>query len=406
MKKYWINISLVSLILVLFSSTELAAKEYEKVQIRNGIPNFYNKIEKGDTIRIVYFGGSITNAAGWRIKSFQWFHQKYPNNTFIQVNASIGGTGSNLGAFRFEKDVLAHKPDLILMEYAVNDSRTPGLDIKRQYEGILRKLWTALPNTDICFVYTLKEEFAEAYNSGELPYTVVAAENIADYYKVPSVNFGIEIMERVNNKTLLFKGAGPNEGEIPCFSKDGVHPFNQTGHQLYFEDFQAFEIALSNQKNKRTQKHKRPKPLDKNNWENARNFPLNQLVFNGDWKFPDKKNKLYETNSPGASVAFEFEGTMFGIYDWIGPIGCAVEISIDGESQRKLRFDSHCTYNRANYFFISGLENGNHKVEIKLEQPLTADEKIEILKQRIPDAEKHKDKLGENRFRLKTVMIL
>jgi len=34
----------------------------KKLNIRKGLPNFFNRIKKGDSIRIAYFGGSITQA--------------------------------------------------------------------------------------------------------------------------------------------------------------------------------------------------------------------------------------------------------------------------------------------------------------------------------------------------------
>ena len=87
-------------------SSLIQAQEFEKYHTRKGIPNFQAKIEKDDSVRIIYFGGSITNAPGWRVKSFNWLKEKYPNSHLKQINASIGGTGSNLGAFRFKDDVL------------------------------------------------------------------------------------------------------------------------------------------------------------------------------------------------------------------------------------------------------------------------------------------------------------
>lgn len=382
------------------------AKDFDKIQLRKGISNFYHEIEKSDTVSIVYFGGSITNAPGWRVKSFKWFEEKYPENKFIQINASIGGTGSNLGAFRFQSDVLQHKPDLIFMEFAVNDSRTEKESILRQYEGIIRKLWTILPTCDICFVYTFKDEFADAYNSGQLPYTVIAAEEIAEHFGIPTVNFGVEIMNRVNTGELTFRGPKPQSGDTIFFSKDGVHPFKETGHQIYFEDFKDFEKQLSEHKNHKLKAHKLRKPLFEDNWQEARYLSFDEVEFSGDWKYPEKKNGLYSTESQNASLIFEFEGTMFGIHDIIGPDGTALDIVIDGVSQSKLRFDKYCTYDRTHYFFSHFLKPGMHKVEIKMGKKLSPEQKIEILKERSPNTEYNSSKFSGNIFRLKKVMIL
>src|SRR5260221_612405 len=91
------------------------------LQSRTGLPNFFAKVHAGKPVTVAYFGGSITAANGWRPKTFAWLHERYPKVAFTEVNAAIGGTGSDLGAFRLGHDVLSHKPDLVFVEFAVND---------------------------------------------------------------------------------------------------------------------------------------------------------------------------------------------------------------------------------------------------------------------------------------------
>ena len=121
-------------------------KNLKEFHERKGLPNFYNKIKTSRQVRIAYFGGSITAAeSGWRELSFDWFRLKFPQTAFYQINAAIGGTGSNLGVFRMEKDVLNGKPDLIFVEFAVNDAGQSREKILKSMEGIIRKCWKGLP---------------------------------------------------------------------------------------------------------------------------------------------------------------------------------------------------------------------------------------------------------------------
>ena len=73
---------------------------------RGGLPNFYAKLGKGGALTVAYFGGSITSQAGWRVQSLERLGRRYPNVSFNEVDAAIGGTGSNLGVFRLGHDVL------------------------------------------------------------------------------------------------------------------------------------------------------------------------------------------------------------------------------------------------------------------------------------------------------------
>ena len=105
---------------------------------RNGIPNAVARLSAGQSVRIAYFGGSITTQKGWRVASRLWLQEQYPAAAIAEINAAFGGTGSDLGAFRLSQDVLRHTPDLVFVEFAVNDGGRPPDLILRSMEGIVR----------------------------------------------------------------------------------------------------------------------------------------------------------------------------------------------------------------------------------------------------------------------------
>ena len=134
--------------------TEIAAapaqvRDWNKVEIRKpvdwcvrgGLPNFNKKLRAGEPVRIAYFGGSITAQNGWRPQSLEYFRSLSPSRKADEIHAAIGGTGSELGAFRLEQDVLRHKPDLVFVEFAVNDAGTSPYRIRQSMEGIVRHIW-------------------------------------------------------------------------------------------------------------------------------------------------------------------------------------------------------------------------------------------------------------------------
>jgi lysophospholipase L1-like esterase len=86
-------------------------------------------------VTVAYLGGSITAMNGWRNKTTDWLRTTYPGATFKEIHAAIGGTGSDLGVFRLGRDVLAHKPDLLFVEFATNDGGQPPEQIWAQYGG-------------------------------------------------------------------------------------------------------------------------------------------------------------------------------------------------------------------------------------------------------------------------------
>jgi acyl-CoA thioesterase I len=83
------------------------------------------------TINIVCHGHSVP--AGYfktpRVDIFNAYphlihralNQRYPNAVINVIVTAIGGEAAESGAARFERDVLGHQPDVVLIDYALND---------------------------------------------------------------------------------------------------------------------------------------------------------------------------------------------------------------------------------------------------------------------------------------------
>lgn len=102
-------------------------------------------------MKIAFLGGSITQAPGYRVQFEKWFKRSYPEVPLSTINAGIGGTGSDLGVARVDEKVLSENPDLVFVEFAVNDAQTDSLQIVRSMEGIVRKIQKHSKQIDICF---------------------------------------------------------------------------------------------------------------------------------------------------------------------------------------------------------------------------------------------------------------
>lgn len=85
----------------------------ESSQSTNSYAGFDQSGQKGETLSVAFFGGSLTWGAQatdpqrtsyWALVS-QRLKQTYPKAHFEFWDAAIGGTGSQLGAFRLERDV-------------------------------------------------------------------------------------------------------------------------------------------------------------------------------------------------------------------------------------------------------------------------------------------------------------
>ena len=89
----------------------------------------FQKAEAGGEIVVGAIGGSVTEAYASSDpleKSYgglatQWFRERFPGAKVRFVNAGVGATGSVIGVHRAGRELLAHRPDLIFVEFSVND---------------------------------------------------------------------------------------------------------------------------------------------------------------------------------------------------------------------------------------------------------------------------------------------
>ncbi len=90
---------------------------------RSGLPHVFSKARWDEgPVRVAFIGGSVTAKADcWRPQVMELLRSLYPSVEWAEINASLGGTGSLFGAFRVDRSVIAHKPDLLFIEYAAND---------------------------------------------------------------------------------------------------------------------------------------------------------------------------------------------------------------------------------------------------------------------------------------------
>jgi len=295
--------SIWALGIVCLSLAAQGAPEYrqipaQEVRVRGGIGHTMAKINAGHEVTVAYLGGSITAMNGWRNKTTEWLKATYPKASFKEVHAAIGGTGSDLGVFRLGRDVLAHRPDLLFVEFATNDGGTQPEQIWRSMEGIVRQTWRQNPQTDIIFTYTITTAFTNDYCRGMCNRSASAMELLADHYAIPSINFGPRVAALINENKLIMDAkmietAVPKESADRdrlireriaadprlLFANDGVHPRDE-GHDLY----KASVIeGLTQMKELPPVDHaaKLAVPFVSDHWEAAKMVPVTRAMLSG-----------------------------------------------------------------------------------------------------------------------------
>ncbi len=189
-----------------------------------------SKIKKamsGEDVTLAYIGGSITQGAGatpintecYAYKSYKRFAERFGVSDNVHfVKAGVGGTPSELGMIRFERDILRGKeefPDIIVIEFAVNDEgdETKGVC----YESLVRKA-LRLPNEPA--VILLFAVFSNDWNLQE------RLSPVGYKYELPMVS----VLDAVSPQFPLKNSEGRVLSKNQFFY-DTFHPAN-AGHTI------------------------------------------------------------------------------------------------------------------------------------------------------------------------------
>ena len=204
-----------------FDNTDLNAEQFKATLTAQGnlarIARVLDKAAKGENIVIGTFGGSITEgmSASSKTKNYTtlftlWLRETYPNATVDLINGGIGSTGSIIGASRIETDLLAKKPDLVIVEFACNDS----IDAmsREAYEGIVRRVLSQDNNPAVLLLFMSKKDGTNSQANQII---------IGKKYDLPMISYHDGVQAAIKAGNLKWTDLSP----------DVVHP-NDRGHRL------------------------------------------------------------------------------------------------------------------------------------------------------------------------------
>ncbi|WEG11098.1 SGNH/GDSL hydrolase family protein [Pullulanibacillus sp. KACC 23026] len=187
------------------------------------------KAERGDDVTIAYIGGSITQGAGAKpihthcyayqsyLKFRDLFEKKDGENVHF-VKAGVGGTPSELGMIRYDRDILRNgqvKPDIVIVEFAVNDAgdETQGIC----YESLCLKILASENKPAVILLFSVFENDWNLQNR---------LSPIGKHYDLPMVSIKDAVVEQFR----LTKEEG-NVITKRQFFYDIYHPTND-GHRI------------------------------------------------------------------------------------------------------------------------------------------------------------------------------
>lgn len=305
-----------------------------------------------DTINVVYLGGSITDGTGasngnitsWRAKVGNYLGEKYADKTVNNYNAGAGGTGSTIAYLRLANDVISKDPDIVFVEFAVNDRDSKDMNKTKKYmEGIVRRLYKECDKAPIViYVYTATQNFLSGVEN-----SIAAHSEVAEYYDIPQID--------LNAYMKRYTAEYPDTEWLA----DGVHP-NDNGYQLYTD-------YIIERLDKAAQYYLKPfawqdTPLMENGYDFSTYY---EKAENGNcssgWTV---SGDTIVSKSAGDTVTYKFSGRLFALKHNISRTNGALEISIDGEDPTVLDTYYNVGGMSSMQYIRDDLENTEHTVKI------------------------------------------
>lgn len=335
------------------------------------------KLQANEETTVVFLGGSITHgtSAGddlcYAKLTADKLQAEFPEAKLNYINAGIGATDSLYGLARADDDVLSKNPDIVFVDFSVNDT-TEFTDIyKESYAALLKKIWSS-PSAPAIVALVMTEDNGTSMQE-------VHGE-IAKAFDIPMVSYHDAVLSVIDNGSIAWTD----------ISDDNIHP-NVEGHALLsdivmnylqsviddadnisdeeydFSDNSEYGTKYKNDTLFMLTTNSEPKNLG--GFEKAEN---NRTRFAPPWQIRSTDGQFADTDA----IEFEFDGTGVSVmFVTQGKHGAKADVYVDGELVKTV--DSAITDGRSTSVSVeeisSGLAAGTHTIKIA---PVSAEESV------------------------------
>ncbi len=173
-------------------------------------------------LRVSFIGGSITQGNRYS-NPFIEMWQKDREGKITVNNAGVGGTGSNYGAMRFESDVLSYRPDIVFVEFTLNDlNRYCKQTLHLNVESIIRQCAEADHVPVVVFIHIPDRRTTNSGVYG-IQQNIEKYDKILNHYNLTAINAHQLVLDEINRRDTSWDD----------YVKDGnVHPTVEQGQRI------------------------------------------------------------------------------------------------------------------------------------------------------------------------------
>ena len=333
------------LVLVMAAGTVRGVADF--YQVRDGIQNsqYYFKVNTVGNQYLFFIGNSVLAGQGLKDANLRYsaqmvkgFKKHFPESNPHETRHMQPG-GSWFGLYRCSRgqpvfgEVIC-SGHLAILDFAADDRGADIRQVQTAVEGLVRQVVLYRNTHSQMLVYTLTPEIFEAYKAGKVPDYIWACEQVAEHYRIPSLNLAKYAAEKILSGVITFEE----------FSADGVNP-TDAGARLYADAVELFTDALMTAYPvpEKPKPRTLPERLFPETDDNGRIIAYEdpEVRREGAWR-PGQASPVgpfrhvLASDTPGASLTLAFKGSEIGLIDVTDKDSADIEYAVDGEAFRKL----------------------------------------------------------------------
>lgn len=316
------------------------------------------KAQKSDHTTIAYLGGSITmrkkelQDRGYADASFRFFEENIAHGgKLTYINSGMNGTGSMIGLMRLERDVLRFQPDIVFVEFSVNDSKD---SIYREaFESLIVSLIESKSKPAVVLLFLQSEGGYSCQGHMQV---------VGEHYQLPMISVCDAIQAEIEAGRMKWSE----------YANDNIHP-HAAGNDLIAEFvINYFKRVITQEEDEEVvfpqepffgTAYKNMKLLDSSNFN-----PLSIGGFKGDYTLRDFPNGwVSDGNTDNASFRLELNfKNLFIVYKASNNEAFgSISVFVDGKSISDISAYRIFGWNNPTAKLIySGDVNKEHSVEI------------------------------------------
>lgn len=179
-----------------------------------------NLVFHGHSVPAGYFKTPVVNTLeAYPLLVLKELKSLYPKAVINIINTSIGGENSKSGSKRFKSTVLNHRPDVLFIDYALNDRRIGLVEARKSWNKMIKK------------AVKRKIKVILLTPSPDLTVNLLDEQNVLEKHSLQIIQLASTHDIGLVNSYQLFKDKLTKGEALKTYMSQSNHP-NEKGHAL------------------------------------------------------------------------------------------------------------------------------------------------------------------------------